>query len=155
MDNSETIEINTLKKYNIKMTILKIIAVLLVILILVMCAIFISGYTKRKKCEYIAEIMSEAYSTLESIEASGNYTLIDDYTVFSSGVHSGNQGTSRTTTFHKDGYFKEVVINNGNHFYTNYGTATENETYYVQFDKNLDFTGGISIRIQRIQGKYA
>lgn len=135
------------------MTILKIIAIFLIILILVMWAIFISGYSKRKKCEYIAEIMSEAYSTLENIKSSGNYTLIDDYTVFSSGVHSGTQGTVRMTTFHKDDYFKEEVVNNGNHYYTNYGVMTENETYYVQFDKDLNLTGGFSVRTHRIQRK--
>ncbi len=72
-EKSEEEEIKHLKKYNRKMTILKSIASVLAIFIVIMWAIIIVNNVKGKieeeknyyKCEYISEIMENAYEKIE------------------------------------------------------------------------------------------
>lgn len=137
-------EIDILKKYNRKMFILKVVAIVLSILIISMWGILVvdkvQSDMKLKKAQYISEIIDKAYNRAEEVEKE-NYTLTCEYNQNST---DGEEDFVKSVYSHKDGYFKEE-----HHNYTNYGITTKNETYYIQFtheeEEKKDYKGGLAI----------
>lgn len=122
-------EVDFLKKYNKKMTILKVIAIILFIVVLCTWALTIASlvkiertYTKSKR---IYEVLNEAYDKIEEVQNGRNYSLTWYY------YYNSNNVYDVFKEFHKDNYFKEETPS-----YTNYGISTDIGNTYIQFHGN-------------------
>ncbi len=161
VENKEALEkdeINFLKKFNKKMTIFKVIATVLSVIILAMWTIlsmeYITKKKEEKKAQYISEIVEKAYLKIEDIKQEilngGNYKIIEENT---NRNYDGNRCSDKITVFYKDLKYKEET-DVGKHFgwkpYTDYGVIlgknkdNKLKSVYVQYDSNFNYIGGLS-----------
>lgn len=136
-EKKDKFEVDFLKKYNRKMSILKVIAVILFIVVLCTWALTIASLIKIErtytKSKYIYEVLNEAYGKIEEVQNGHNYSLIEYYN-----CNSSNYPTIRTMTY-KDRHYKEELKNSDSNFwYTNYGLITGIGDVYFQFNETTN-----------------
>ena len=150
------IVIDTLKKYNRKMLILKIIVAVLSIFIVFIGGKFIVEHIQKgieqqenyEKGNYIYDIINEAYCNMDEILNSNNYSIIEESTTISYDfkcVYS----YLKTEEYYKDGYYKEAVSTANlnrieNNYFVNYGLKIKGADFHIQVNGNGNIAGGIS-----------
>ncbi len=149
--------IDGLKKYNRSMIILKIIVVMLSIFIfftwrnLIVKCVKESIETKEnyEKGQYLFDIMDKAYSALDEITNTNNYSLVEETTSISYDFNIVHEYIKKER-FYKDGYFKEVstgdlgsieTIHPIDLNYMNYGVVTQDKTFYIHIDDGYSDCG--------------
>jgi len=120
-----------------------------------------------EQSEQIHNILEQAYTEIENIKSGENYSLIENNIRYDNNNNKVSEYIIET--LYKNGFFKEECkIDNSNYknndndyyrfnqiflyntdvnddyiHYINYGMKTENRTSIVQFDKELNYKGGI------------
>lgn len=100
---NDKIEINHLKKFNTRITILK--SILLIILFLIIISIILV-FIKYNKANYILE---NAYNRIETMRNSNNYTFVQN-TIYKD-IQTNNTDLYKSIYYYKDGKYK---IDHGN-----------------------------------------
>ena len=153
------------------MLILKIIVVILSLFILFIWGNFIvervqAGIELKEdyeKGQYIYDIIDEAYSKINEITSSNNYSVIEERTSISYDFSCVYEYL-KTEKYYKDGYFKEVSTHDSGSIkqgididlnYVDYGVKTKDKDFYIQLNDNNYIYGSIAtkwVQYENIQG---
>lgn len=137
------------------MFILKIIVVILSIFILSIWGNFIVERVKEgiqlkadyEKGQYIFGIIDEAYSKIDEITNSNNYSVIEESTSISEDLQCV-YNYSKYETYYKDGYIKEVNTSDSgelketdwnNSCYSDYSVITKDKIFDIQLHDEYDY----------------
>jgi len=141
------------------MLILKIIVVILSIFILSIWGNFIvervqAGIELKEdyeKGQYIFDIVDKAYSKLDEITSSNNYSVIEEEISINYDFKCVYDYL-KTEKYYKDGYFKKVSTSDSGSIkgtrnidlnYINYGVKTKDKDFYIQLNDNNYIYGSI------------
>lgn len=152
------------------MLILKIIVVILSIFILSIWGKFIvervqAGIELKEdyeKGQYIYDIVDKAYSKLDEITSSNNYSLIEE-SISVSHDFKCVYDYLKTEKYYKDGYFKKVSIDNPGSIkpvryidvnYVDYGVRTKDKDFCIQLNDNNYIYGSIATEWAQYENIY-